>query len=374
MKESSNPEIEQIMSVEGNQNCVDCSAENPTFVSVNNAVLLCENCANAHKTLGKDISDVRSLLNEELSPEEITLLKLGGNKRFKTLISEYGITDEQNKEFKYHLNLADYYRKLLLAERNKDSNPEEYQNMLNSKPSPEIGLQILQSVANANPNQLIQDNQPNQPNQVNQENPQNPQVQPSEQKPQGEQEPQSELSKDASNLVSKITGFFTKVGNALNDTVHKYGIDEKIVGMKDTINREAKSFGEQHPNIQSAAETTFGAVKTAGTYVADTATKIANSEPVQKVSQKVSETYQGVINSDTVKNLSKKAEEQYVSLKVKLTSNNGNGNDNNSQPQQQQENNPPENKQPDNSQPDNSQPENNPPQSENIQQNSEPQL
>ena len=355
MKESSNPEIEQIMSVEGNQNCVDCSAENPTFVSVNNAVLLCENCANAHKTLGKDISDVRSLLNEELSPEEITLLKLGGNKRFKTLISEYGITDEQNKEFKYHLNLADYYRKLLLAERNKDSNPEEYQNMLNSKPSPEIGLQILESVANANPNQLIQENQPNQVNQENPQNPINPQDQQSEQKPQSEQEPQSELSKDASNLVNKITGFFTKVGNALNDTVHKYGIDEKILGMKDTINREAKSFGEQHPNIQSAAETTFGAVKTAGTYVADTATKIANSEPVQKVSQKVSETYQGVINSDTVKNLSKKAEEQYVSLKVKLTSNNGVNNNNNSQPQQQPENNPPENKQPDNTQPENNQ-------------------
>ena len=370
MKESSNPEIEQIMSVEGNQNCIDCSAQNPTFVSVNNAVLLCENCANVHKTLGKDISDVRSLLNEELSPEEITLIKLGGNKRFKTLITEYGITDEQNKEFKYHLNLTDYYRKLLLAERNKDSNPEEYQNMLNSKPSPEVGLQILQSVTNAN--QLIQENQPNQVNQENLQNPINPQGQQNEQNP---QEPQSELSKDASNLVGKITGFFSKVGNALNDTVHKYGIDEKIVGMKDRLNREAKNFGEQHPNIQSAAETTFGAVKTAGTYVADTATKIANSEPVQKVSQKVSETYQDVINSDTVKNLSKKAEEQYVSLKVKLTSNNANNN--NSQPQQQSENNPPENQQSDNTQPDNNQPViNNQPENNQSQpeQNSEPQL
>ena len=295
MKESSNPEIEQLMSTEGNQNCVDCSAANPTFVSINNSVFLCENCANAHKTLGKDISDVKSLLNDQLSPEEISLLKLGGNQRFKTFISEYGITDDQNKQLKYQLKIADYHRKLLLAERNKDNSPDEYQNVLNSKPNPEVGLQLLESVTNAN-----------QPNQQSQGNPQQ----------------QSELSRDASNLMGKITGFFSSVGNKLNDTVRKYGIDQKITDMKDSLNREAKSFGEQHPAIQNAAETTFGAVKTAGSYVADTATKIANSEPVQSFSQTVSTTYNNVINSETVQNISKKTEEQYVNLKNKLISNN----------------------------------------------------
>ena len=128
------------MSTEGNQNCVDCSAANPTFVSINYSVFLCENCANVHKTLVKDISDAKYLLNDQLSPKEINLLKIGGNQRFKTLISEYDITDDQNKQFKYHLKIDEYYRKLLLAERNKDNNPKEYQNLLNSKPNPEVGL------------------------------------------------------------------------------------------------------------------------------------------------------------------------------------------------------------------------------------------
>ena len=323
MKESSNPELEQLMSTEGNQNCVDCSAANPTFVSINNSVFLCENCANAHKTLGKEISDVKSLLNDQLSPEEISLLKIGGNQRFKTLISEYGITDAQSKELKYQLKVADYYRKLLLAERNKDNNPDEYQNMLNSKPNPEVGLQMLVSVTNANqPSQVNQANLDGQPNQPSQANPQQ----------------QSELSRDASNLMGKITGFFSSIGNKLNDTVHYYGIDQKITDMKDSINREAKSFGEQHPAIQNAAETTFGAVKTAGTYVADTATKIANSEPVQTISQKVTSTYNDVMNSETVQNISKKTEEQYVNLKNKLISNN------NDSQQKPPENNQPENK------------------------------
>ena len=162
-----------------------------------------------------------------------------------------------------------------------------------------------------------------------------------------------------SNLMGKITGFFTSVGNKINDTVHKYGIDQKIVDMKDAINKEARTFGEQHPSIQNAAETTFGAVKTAGNYVADTASKIANSEPVQNLSQKVNSTYQNVINSETVQNLSKKAEEQYVNLKNKLSNNNSN----NEQPQQP-ENNQSENKQ--------SEPSENKP-SESSEQNPQPQ-
>ena len=117
--------------------------------------------------------------------------------------------------------------------------------------------------------------QSNQGVQQNQENQQNQQ----------HEKPQNELSKDASNLMGKITVFFSLVGNTLNDTVHKYVIDQKISGMKDSMNREANSFREQHPSIKKAAETPFGTVKIAGSYIADTATKIAKSEPVQIVSK-----------------------------------------------------------------------------------------
>ena len=149
--------------------------------------------------------------------------------------------------------------------KKKDNNPKEYQNLLNSKPNPEVWLQIIESVTNASQsNQGVQQNQENQQNLQNQQH----------------EKPQNELSKDASNLMGKITVFFSSAGNTLNDTVHKYGIDQKISGMKDSMNREAKSFGEQHPSIKNAAETPFDPVKTAGSYIADTATKIAKSEPV----------------------------------------------------------------------------------------------
>ena len=294
----SNPEIAQIMSIENNRFCIDCLAPNPTFTSVNNAVFLCENCANMHKPLGTNISLVKSLMNDQFSPQEIALLKIGGNQRFNMLMSEYGITSDQNKEFKYHVKIADYYRKLLLAELNKEINPNDYQMMLNSKPNPEIGLQIMESVTVESINAAQQNT--------------------------------SEIYKDASALAGKISGFFSSIGEAITETVHKYGIDEKINTAKDKISEEAKNFGESHPSIQNAANTAMEAIKTVGNAAVEAANKIASSEPVQNISQKANEKYKEVMNSETVKNLSKKAEENYISLKAKAIEKFGNNN-----PQQQ---------------------------------------
>ncbi len=301
MIEYSNPELSQIMSNESNQQCVDCLAQNPTFTSINNAVFLCSNCANAHRALGKNISEVKSLTNDQFSPEEISLLKIGGNARFNTLMGDYGITSDQNKEFKYHLNLADYYRKLLLAELTKDQNPNAYEILLNNKPNPENALQIMESVT---------------VDSINQAN----------------QEHQSEIAKDASNLVGKIAGFISSVGGAISETAEKYGVNQKINEVKDKIGEEAKKFGENHPTINSAANTTLEAIKSAGQIVGEAANKIINSETVKNATQAVNNKVQEVMNSETVKNLSKKAEENYISLKTKAMEKFGSNNAQANQP------------------------------------------
>ena len=68
--------------------------------------------------------------------------------------------------------------------------------MLNSKPNPEIGLQIMENVKV----ESINDAQKN----------------------------ASEFYKDVSNLAGKITGFLSSLGSVITETAHKYGIDEKI--------------------------------------------------------------------------------------------------------------------------------------------------
>ena len=301
----SNPELSQIMSIGSNQQCIECLAPNPTFTSINNAVFLCQNCAKIHRALGKNISEVKSLTNDQFSPEEINLLKIGGNARFNSLMGDYGITGDQNKEFKYHLNLADYYRKLLLAELTKDQNPNAYEVLLNNKPSPEVGLQIMESVTVES---------------INQAN----------------QEHQSEIAKDANSLLGKVTDFISSVGNTISETAEKYGVNQKINEVKTKIGEEAKKFGENHPSINSAANTTYEAIKSAGQIVSEAANKILNSEPVKNAAQAVNNKYNEVMNSETVKNLSKKAEENYISLKNKAIQTFGS---NNAQPNQPQDNN-----------------------------------
>ena len=176
MESFANSDINEIMKIEGNNKCIDCLAENPTFASINNAVFLCENCANIHKRLGTNISIIKSLTKDEFTPEEISILKIGGNKRFNDFVKEYGIKEDQNKEFKYHLKLAEYYRLLLLTEINKEKNPNEYEQLINNKPNPEIGLQLMESVTVESIKQANQ--------------------------------PQNEIAKDVSNIASKIGSFF----------------------------------------------------------------------------------------------------------------------------------------------------------------------
>ena len=44
-----------------NKVCVECKSPMPSFVSINNAILLCNNCAEKHMTLGYNVSYIRHL-------------------------------------------------------------------------------------------------------------------------------------------------------------------------------------------------------------------------------------------------------------------------------------------------------------------------
>jgi uncharacterized protein YecA (UPF0149 family) len=285
MQSIPNNDICEIMKLEGNNMCIDCSIVNPTFASVNNAVFLCEKCAIIHKNLGPNISLVKSLTNDQFSPEEIALLKIGGNTRFSNFMKEYGIQEEQNKEFKYHLKLAEYYRLLLLAEVNKEQNPEQYQYMINNRPSAEIGLQLMESVTVES---------------IKKAN-----------------EPKSEIAKDVSNIADKVGSFFSSIGQKMNDFYQQSGIGQKVDEARAKVNESLKSFGENHPSIQNAATKTGEALTAAKNLTEEAINKVAESETFKNLQGAVNNKYNEVMNSETMTNFAKKAEEQYINLKIK---------------------------------------------------------
>lgn len=139
----SHPDLKKVIEVIGNDNCVDCGSDNPQYACLLNSVLLCFNCAEFHKSFDSHISSVSSLINDSWSPEELTILKLGGNSRFLKNLCDYEIIEIKNpyclsaekSRQKYCFIATEYYRNLISSEVNNSDKPD--------KPSLEEGKLLL---------------------------------------------------------------------------------------------------------------------------------------------------------------------------------------------------------------------------------------
>jgi hypothetical protein len=94
-----------------NKVCVECKSPMPSYVSINNAILLCDQCAEHHMKLGFNVSYVRHLASE-WDPYLFSYLERGGNSRFIRLSKTYGL-DDIPIEQKYKTRIVEYYRLLV---------------------------------------------------------------------------------------------------------------------------------------------------------------------------------------------------------------------------------------------------------------------
>ncbi|KAL7713951.1 Arf GTPase-activating protein [Entamoeba marina] len=95
-----------------NQKCFDCGKQNPTWCSLNNAIYLCMECAGKHRGYGVHISFVRSINLDSFKPNQLVMMKLGGNKRAKEYFDEHPL-DPPTHCVKLDCESADAYRRLL---------------------------------------------------------------------------------------------------------------------------------------------------------------------------------------------------------------------------------------------------------------------
>jgi len=94
-----------------NKTCVHCKSPMPTFASINNAIIICQQCAEKHKTLGYNISYVREL-KDEWDPYLLSFFEMGGNSRFIRFSKKYEL-DDMPIEDKFRTNILEYYRLLV---------------------------------------------------------------------------------------------------------------------------------------------------------------------------------------------------------------------------------------------------------------------
>ena len=111
-----------------NKICFDCGGPMPTYVSINNGVFICFQCAINHSKLGYNISYIHKVS----SPWDQYLLSYairGGNSRFKRLCNQYQVPcesskqDDEEKLNKYIIRLGEFHRLTLRSEIMADEPP-----------------------------------------------------------------------------------------------------------------------------------------------------------------------------------------------------------------------------------------------------------
>ena len=94
-----------------NKVCVECKSPMPSYVSINNSILLCNQCAERHMKLGYNVSYIRHLASD-WDPYLYSFMERGGNSRFIRLSKKFDL-DDMPIEQKFNTRILEYYRLLV---------------------------------------------------------------------------------------------------------------------------------------------------------------------------------------------------------------------------------------------------------------------
>jgi hypothetical protein len=125
-----------------NKVCFECGAPSPTWASLPNAVFLCLTCAGEHRSLGVNVSYVRSVTLDDWEEKQLQMMLIGGNSRLKDYFQSVGIYADQNADrelgWKWRTKAAVYYRNIIRAQIEDREHPPQ--------PSPEEAIEADPSI------------------------------------------------------------------------------------------------------------------------------------------------------------------------------------------------------------------------------------
>jgi hypothetical protein len=106
--------------------CFDCHRElsELNFFDLKNGIFLCNNCAQHHARLSKEITQPMTGNLRLLEEKDLLLLYYGGNKNLFDFIQRYyPLLENMQAKEKYATKAMDYYRKLLRSKAYDEPEP-----------------------------------------------------------------------------------------------------------------------------------------------------------------------------------------------------------------------------------------------------------
>ncbi|NXV96224.1 ASAP1 protein, partial [Calonectris borealis] len=78
--------IKEVRGMPGNSECCDCSAPDPTWLSINLGILICIECSGIHKEMGVHLSRIQSLSLDKRATSELLLARNISNSGFNDIM------------------------------------------------------------------------------------------------------------------------------------------------------------------------------------------------------------------------------------------------------------------------------------------------
>ena len=246
----SDDKVQSLLSIPGNNKCLECGKTSIEWVSFPTSIFLCQSCSREHKSFKKK-ETIKSLSISEFTEKELSKLSIGGNDRYLSILKEYNISiTEPNIENKYLTFATAYYNALLDAEINKNENSPNSEEILNllisKKPSEELGPKLMEDTADYY-QELVE-------------------------------------SVNNRNNSSGFGGFFSFLGNQIYNVAESLGINKVYNSTKDTIDNKLNEYG-----IKEKMAKGVDYAKSAGVYLVDKGKELANTNIVQGAVNKVKE-------------------------------------------------------------------------------------